>query len=485
MRKVSQGILIAFDDATPSLLRYPLELPSNNKTADLLHPVQKLQVSQAIEEVMDTASPGYYSRLFLVLKPDGSFRPIIDLEKLNQFVVVPSLKMETLFSIITALQPQEWITKIDLKDAYHHILVYVYIWKYFRFVVAGEVYQFRVFPFGLLTAPREFTKKLAPVVQLLHTQGVRVHAYLDDWIMRANSQNGVWNIHNKLFNFFRLWVERSTQTRQCYNPHTFWTFWFYISTWNEPLFLLRTLSYQLSPMSFPVCLHQRSCLLAKFHPSAGCHILPRSYTVAVFTYAFSSSGSKPSGLTISSHGIQQSSWMRTSSPTFTGFTDEIWWQAFRYIFCNPACSFYGCILDRMERQLEQPSDIRTMAAPESQRHIHWLELEAIRLALLHWGLQWRSQSVRVYCENSTAVAYIRKQGETHSQSLFYKTLELFDLLDQFVITLQKIQKNLGEPRSSWLRHNIHPGRGTRFFYSWAYVLEFFSQTSTCSSMCPT
>ena len=52
--------------------------------------------------------------------------------------------------------------------------------------------------------------------------------------------------------------------------------------------------------------------------------------------------------------------------------------------------------------------------PESLRHINWLELEAIRLALLHWGPQWRSQSVRVYCDNSTAVAYIRKQGGTHS-----------------------------------------------------------------------
>ena len=85
VRKVFQGILIAFDDVPPSLLRYPLELPSNNKTADLLHAVQKLQVSQAIEEVMDTTWPGYYSRLFLVQKPDGFFRPIIDLKKLNQF----------------------------------------------------------------------------------------------------------------------------------------------------------------------------------------------------------------------------------------------------------------------------------------------------------------------------------------------------------------------------------------------------------------
>ena len=97
--------------------KQPLHLPSNDKTADLLHAVQKLQVSQAIEEVMDITSPRYYSRLFLVPKPDGSFRPIIDLKKLNQFLIVPSFKMETLFSIIAALQPQEWITKIDLKDA--------------------------------------------------------------------------------------------------------------------------------------------------------------------------------------------------------------------------------------------------------------------------------------------------------------------------------------------------------------------------------
>ena len=43
--------------------------------------------------------------------------------------------------------------------------------------------------------------------------------------------------------------------------------------------------------------------------------------------------------------------------------------------------------------------------------------------------------MRVYCDNSTAVAYVRKQGGTRSQSLFHKTLERFDLLDQFVITL--------------------------------------------------
>ena len=73
--------------------------------------------------------------------------------------------------------------------------------------------------------------------------------------------------------------------------------------------------------------------------------------------------------------------------------------------------------------------------PDSSQHINWLELEAIRLAVLQWGPQWRNQTVQVCCDNSTAVAYIRKQGGTHSMSLFNKTLDIFHLLDQFVILL--------------------------------------------------
>ena len=120
--------------------------------------MKKLLDSHAIKEVTDPLCPGFYSRLFLVPKPDGTFRPIIDLKKLNLFLDIPLFKMETLFSIIAALQPQEWITKIDLKDAYHYIPVHVNISKYFRFVITGKTYQFRVLPFGLSTAPASSPK---------------------------------------------------------------------------------------------------------------------------------------------------------------------------------------------------------------------------------------------------------------------------------------------------------------------------------------
>ena len=42
-------------------------------------------------------------------------------------------------------------------------------------------------PFGLATSPWEFTKLLWPVVALLRQQGVKLHVYLDDWLIRADT----------------------------------------------------------------------------------------------------------------------------------------------------------------------------------------------------------------------------------------------------------------------------------------------------------
>ena len=70
---------------------------------------------------------------------------------------------------------------------------------------------------------------------------------------------------------------------------------------------------------------------------------------------------------------------------------------------------------------------------DSNQRINWLELEAIRLSVLQWEPLWINQTARIYFDNSTAVAHIRKQEGTHSISLFNKTLELIHLLDQFGI----------------------------------------------------
>ena len=125
--------------------------------------------------------------------------------------------------------------------------------------------------------------------------------------------------------------------------------------------------------------------------------------------------------------------MQTCSLTSVGSTDRTFSREFLCICQNPACSsasLTGWGASWQDRHLSEQC-----FPPDSAQHINWLELEAIRLAVLQWGPQWLNQIVRVYCDNSTTVAYIRKQGGTHSISMFNKTLELFHLLDQFGILL--------------------------------------------------
>ena len=437
VRKVSQGILIAFDDVLPSLLRYPLELPSNNKTADLLQAVQKLRLSRAIEEVTDTTSPGYYSRLFLVPKPDGSFRPIIDLKKLNQFIIVPSFKMETLFSIIAALQPQEWITKIDLKDAYHHILVHVNIRKYFRFIVAGIVYQFRVLPFGLSTAPREFTKTLAPVVQLLRSQGIQVHAYLDDWIIRASSREQSLEHTQHIIQILQSLGWTINWDKSMLQPSRILDFLGLHFNLEQALIsppdsFLPTLTNVLSRL-FPSTVMtarkvssiiSRMSHFAPFISSGRLHLRFLQFWFKAQWSQHQQSWDTP--IQLDTDFLTYLRWFQRPT-VMTGVPLHLP-EPSLFFFTDASLKGWGA--SWKDNQI-----FGLWSAPESLRHINCLELEAIRLALLQWGHQWRHQSVRVYCDNSTAVAYIRKQGGTHSQSLFHKTLELFDLLDQFVITL--------------------------------------------------
>ena len=95
--------------------------------------------------------------------------------------------METPETIRTSLQQGEWITSIDFKDAYFHIPIQEQSRKYLRFYVQGQTYQFKALPFGLSTAPLEFTVVVKEVKLMAIHKGIRIHQYLDDWLVRAES----------------------------------------------------------------------------------------------------------------------------------------------------------------------------------------------------------------------------------------------------------------------------------------------------------
>ena len=86
---------------------------------------------------------------------------------------------------MAAMRPHEWTTSIDLQDAYFHIPIAPRSQKYMRFVILGRVYQFRALPFGVSSALLIFTWVMGVIANYAHHHGVRVHMYLDDWLLRS------------------------------------------------------------------------------------------------------------------------------------------------------------------------------------------------------------------------------------------------------------------------------------------------------------
>ena len=156
--------------------------------------VTRALISKEAVELAPLPSPGFYSRLFVVWKTSGSWRPIISLSHLDLFLASSPFKMETVQSVLLSVRPGDWMVSIDLKEAYLQIPVHPDSRKYLRFVAFGRVYQFRALCFGLVLAPQVFARVMAPVSSILHSMGIRLSCYLDDWLIQSSSREAV--LHN-------------------------------------------------------------------------------------------------------------------------------------------------------------------------------------------------------------------------------------------------------------------------------------------------
>ena len=189
IQNLREGYTLPFRNR-PKLTRFPTVIScyaNPHRKSYLLEALHQLIDKNAIELVQNPTSLGFFNRLFLVPKPNNKWRPILDLSKLNLFLKVEKFKMETPETIRSSLQQGEWVTSVDFKDAYFHIPIQEQYRKYLRFHIQGRNYQFKALPFGLSTAPMEFTV-VAKEVKLMAThKGIRIHQYLDDWLVRARS----------------------------------------------------------------------------------------------------------------------------------------------------------------------------------------------------------------------------------------------------------------------------------------------------------
>ena len=149
--------------------------------------IQSMLEKHAIEETTPRGH-GFLSTIFLVPKKDGGQRPVINLKSLNKFIYTEHFKMEGIHILRDLLRAGDWMTKVDLKDAYFMVPIHKEDRAFLKFLFKEKVYQFKCLPFGLACAPWVFTKTLKPLAAQLRQLGMRLIVYIDDILILAESK---------------------------------------------------------------------------------------------------------------------------------------------------------------------------------------------------------------------------------------------------------------------------------------------------------
>ena len=439
-----QGFLIPFREE-PRQMRPPHPYQFSEEQMRLMREeISSLLGKGAVVTVDPAASEeGFYSTLFLVPKTEGRMRPVINLKALNFWVHPQHFKMEGIHTLREIVAQDEWLAKLDLKDAYFTVPIHQEHRKFLRFVVDQVRYQFTCLPFGLSCAPWAFTKVLKPVAAFLRSLGVRLIVYIDDILIIGKSPDEVRNHVEALIALleglgFIVNMEKSVLT---------------------PSQQIEFLGLQLDTST--MCLSLPGHKIRTIRGDAAQLLRQSSISarrVAQFIGKLNAASQAvfPAPLfyrhlqrdlqgALSRGGQNYDSFLQLSQAS----REEVqWWQEHLSLW-------NGRTLLKHRQQLLIQSDASMTGwgavcggiwtggpwSPEEQKmHINCLELSAATLAVQAFAKDWSGISILLQLDNQSAVAYINHLGGTVSLQLVQlaKILWLWALQRDIVLSAQHI-----------------------------------------------
>jgi hypothetical protein len=149
--------------------------------------ISDLILCDLIEEVDQT--PHCVSPIHCIPKKYGSFRLITDLRWVNSHCAPPKFSNEGIKEVLHLVQPDDRLITIDIKQGFFHIPVHKEYRKYLGFQWNNRYYQWKCLPFGLNGSPYFFYKTIRSVVGSLRQKGLRIVAFVDDFLLMSKAQN--------------------------------------------------------------------------------------------------------------------------------------------------------------------------------------------------------------------------------------------------------------------------------------------------------
>ena len=413
-----KGLFLSFLSPPPLSLS-PIHLAQRHP--ELGNMLVSLSEKRAIERVSNPHSPGFYSRVFLVPKKNNSWRPVIDLSILNGFLPKEHFQMETSASVRSAIRPGDWAVSIDLSDAYFHLLIHPASRKYLRFTDGLTVFQFRAVPFGLSSAPRVFTRVMAALAAFFRIQGIRIIQYLDDWLILNSDPEA-------LSRDLSLVSQKVLKLGLLINPAKS-----DLTPSQDFVFIGMRFQTQFNLLRLP-----ESRLLSLLHLVRLCLKLPelRARQLLSLLGVLSSASDlvplgrlhlRPLQMLLLHHWRPRCDPLSAPVPLSRLFHQHLrWWtqpeifsgvpiskpQPSLFLFTDASLEGWGAHLEPLGLLCSGVWD-SSLPLP----HINILEMKAVILSLTEFQSHLQGQPVMLSTDNSTVVAYIHKQGGTHSPSL--------------------------------------------------------------------
>lgn len=182
-----KGYKIMLDKQAIQLTEPPEPLFSEHENIACANSIKTLLEKGAISKC-EIRKGQFISTYFLRQKPNGDYRFILNLKKLNQYITAPHFKMENIKTALKLLSRNSYMTALDLQDGYLLIPIHKNSRKLLRFSYKNELYEFNALPFGLSVAPYIFTKILKPVIEKLRLYNILLVVYLDDFLLISESR---------------------------------------------------------------------------------------------------------------------------------------------------------------------------------------------------------------------------------------------------------------------------------------------------------
>jgi hypothetical protein len=123
------------------------------------------ELQQGIIREVEADQCQWVSPTFLVPKPDGQWRKIMDCRLLNSYLRKKKFKMEDHQTVAELIEANHCAISIDISKAYHHVSVSDELQPYLCFQYGSQLYQYVAMPFGICSAPRIFSKIMSHAVK--------------------------------------------------------------------------------------------------------------------------------------------------------------------------------------------------------------------------------------------------------------------------------------------------------------------------------